>query len=392
MEKTEKVLMIASEASHFRNFHIPYIKYLIEKGIKVYTASRGGFSFEDAVHINIPFKKKIYSPANFKVLVKLVNLIKKNNFDAVYTNSSLAGFVGRMAVILSGKKQIKTVHICHGYLFNDDGRKRSRLMLLCEKSVSKRTDILAVMNGEDLKIAKKYSLGKRIVFINGMGFDCGKFPSLSENMIIEWKKAYNIDKNEYLFLCVGEFSQRKNQQTIIKACSLIKDENFRIIFAGDGELMDYCKKLSEELNVSDKTLFLGHTQNVNLLYRSCNCLISASRFEGLPFNVMEALYCGESIIVSDVKGNYDLAAEHGGGLYRFSDENALAKLMTEKILNFKNRKNSINSIGETREASLNKKYYIENVFDENLKLLDMKIDEKQPDYPKYAEFEKINNC
>lgn len=348
----KKVLMTASESSHFKNFHTPYIKYLQSRGTSVYTASNGVFGLEGVPHTTLGFRKKIISPANIAVIFKLARLIRKERFDAVYTNSTLAGFVGRMAVILSGSRKTSCRHICHGYLFDDDGSMRSRVYLAFEKLVRRRTDLLAVMNADDLKIAEKYSLGREIVFLNGMGLPAEKFPALPMDEISELRNDLGARDGETLFLCVGEFSARKNQSAMIRA--LAKTEHGRLIFAGDGELLDECKTLAESLGVSDRTVFLGHYNNVNALYRACDCLISASRYEGLPFNVMEALYCGERVLLSDVKGNRDLA-EDKRSLYPYNDAERLARLMetTEQL----------------PEGKLPERYLLENAFPENIEKL-----------------------
>ena len=362
----KKVLMIASEASHFENFHIPYIEYLLKHNVEVFTASRGNFSFEGVTHFTIPYKKKLISPGNVGVILSLASFIRKNGFDAVYTNSTLAGFTGRMAAILSGKHCKKIVHICHGYLFDDDGSFRSRLYLFFEKLVKKNTDLLAVMNSDDKKIAEKYHLGKKIVFLNGMGLDTEKFPPVSSEDIAGFKKTNGITGDEYVFLCVGEFSERKHQKTIIEACEQIKSNRYKVVFAGDGVLLEECKSLVMEKKLDNKVLFLGHCRQTNLLYRACDCLISSSRYEGLPFNVLEGLYCGEKVIVTDVKGNNDLAREHDQEMYGFSDSMALGKLMSSSIDTFSSENRNTD-----RNELLNGKYTIKNVLNENISLLEL---------------------
>lgn len=358
----KKILMIASEASHFKNFHVPYINYLKNMGVEVYTASNGDFERTDTIHTRLRFRKKLFHGGNIGVIVKLSRLIKKNGIDSVYTNSTLAGFAGRAAVILSGQKRVRAVHICHGYLFEDNGSLRSRVYLFFEKLVRKRTDLLAVMNREDLSIAEKYRLGKQIVFINGMGVPAERFPELSADTVEKMKSSLKREGEEILFLCVGEFSERKNQKAIIEALSRLSPQGLskcRLVLAGEGKLAEECKALSNSLGIGDKVTFLGHFDDMNLLYRSCDCLISASRFEGLPFNVMEALYCGEDIIVSDVKGNRDLCADSDGSLYPCGDVEKLSELMN----------------GRTRSAigpiacRLEEKYLSRNAVPDNLQRL-----------------------
>lgn len=349
----KKVLMVASESSHFKNFHLPYIKRLLDDGVKVHTASNGKFAFGETVHTQLGFKKKLISPANLGVIVKLAKLIRKERYDAVYTNSTLAGFVGRAAAILSGVKAVECRHICHGYLFNDDGSARSRVYLTFEKLVRRRTDLLAVMNADDLEIARTHKLGREIVFLDGMGLDADKLPLLSEKEIRRKKEELGQPSGGLLFLCVGEFSQRKNQASIIRAFASLKRTDCRLIFAGSGELLEECRALAAELGFAEKTAFLGHCTEMNALYRACGCLISASRFEGLPFNVMEALYCGENVIVSDVKGNRDLAAD---SVYPYNDDRYLAQLMESALPG--NGKNT-----------LPERYLLENALEKNIRLL-----------------------
>lgn len=350
----KKVLMTASESSHFRNFHIPYIKYLQSRGVEVHTAANGDFEMDGVTHMRLGFRKKLTSPANIGVILKLARLIRRERYDAVYTNSTLAGFAGRMAAILSGSRKTSCRHICHGYLFDDDGSARSRVYLAFERLVRRRTELLAVMNADDLAIARKYSLGREIVFINGMGLPSEKFPPLSDEEILAQREKLGASADETLLLCVGEFSPRKNQSAILRAFAMSDHRSSRLIFAGDGELLGECAALAKSLGISDKTVFLGHYNNVNALYRSCDCLISASRFEGLPFNVMEALYCGESVLLSDVKGNRDLAGA-GGAVYPYGDEKRLSELMR--------------CAAKLPRGALPERYLLENTMAENISAL-----------------------
>jgi glycosyltransferase involved in cell wall biosynthesis len=48
----------------------------------------------------------------------------------------------------------------------------------------------------------------------------------------------------------------------------------------------------------------------------CDAAVSASRYEGLPFNLMEAMACGLPILASDIKGHRDLLAGTDGTLFR----------------------------------------------------------------------------
>ena len=61
------------------------------------------------------------------------------------------------------------------------------------------------------------------------------------------------------------------------------------------------------------------------LYALADAAVTASRSEGLPFNVMEAMYAGLPVIASRVKGHTDLLTEGLTGLlYPWDDAEAFA--------------------------------------------------------------------
>ena len=60
--------------------------------------------------------------------------------------------------------------------------------------------------------------------------------------------------------------------------------------------------------------------------------MSASRSEGLPFNIMEAMYYGLAVVASRVKGHTDLLEESGAGLlYPYGDWAACAGCIQELL-------------------------------------------------------------
>ena len=67
-------------------------------------------------------------------------------------------------------------------------------------------------------------------------------------------------------------------------------------------------------------------------YAACDTVVSASRIEGLPFNLMEAMYYGRPIVASDVKGHHDLLAPNQAGLlYPYGDAAACAQQIRDLL-------------------------------------------------------------
>lgn len=346
---SKKVLFCASAFSHIINFHSGYLKTLRELNFVIHTAA-GGIP-ETSTGFNLNFDKNKNKLKNIPVIFKLAGIIRREKYDILSTHATLAGFVGRLAVFFN--KDITVFHTCHGYLFNDDRSLKSKIMIIIEKFLSHRTDLLFVMNQDDYNIAKKYKLCKNIKYINGMGFIPEKLSADYDDNIFE---KYEIPEHKKYFLCVGEFSKRKSQRDIIYALKLIKDrKNFHVIFLGDGVLLEECKNLCETHRLWNVT-FCGYISETAPFYKIADCVISASRTEGLPFNIIEALYFNKPVIASNVKGHKDLIKDNlNGYLFDYGDSEKLAGLIEKNLLND-------NKPG----ASLDDKYLFENVKNEIL--------------------------
>ena len=95
--------------------------------------------------------------------------------------------------------------------------------------------------------------------------------------------------------------------------------------------------LARQLGSEGRVIFPGQVKDLAPWYAAADGAVSASRSEGLPFNLMEAMYCGLPIVASDVKGNCDLIPEGQTGLlYPFADvegcQAQLRRLLLEQEL------------------------------------------------------------
>jgi glycosyltransferase EpsD len=314
----KKILFCASRASHLENFHRDYIAYFRSLGWEVHVAAQGKLHLPEVDRFfELRFSKSSFPLANICTIFQLRKIIKQEGYDIFQPNATLAGLIGRGAILLLPKKiRPAVIQICHGYLFDEHGGMKSRIYLACERLTAKPVDLLLTMNRQDLEIARKYHLGRQIVPVHGMGIHPENFPALTKEVQAAVRRKYGLGSDCFTFLTIGEFSKRKNQETIIRAFAKARERtsNIQLLLAGDGDLLDFCRKLVKELGMEGKILFCGYVSDVNCLYRTADALVAASYYEGLPFNVMEALYCGLPCIVSDVKGHQDLIHSHKNGL------------------------------------------------------------------------------
>ncbi len=341
-----KILIVASNMVHIKNFHMPYVDALRQMGHSVYIMGSG-----EGADFNIPFKKRSLSIKNLSLIPKIKKILKKEHFDAVLLHTTLAAFWVRMA-IRKLKDRPYVINTVHGYLFNEHtSALKSKAYILCEKLVRRVTDNVVVMNSEDAKIASEHKLciGK-VLEINGMGVDFSRI-SINE------KQSYGFTEYKNLVF-VGEISKRKNQIFLVRA--LRRLPGYYLTLVGDGEEKDAIINEAKKIGVLERLKITGFTKNVSKYLSEADIYVSASQIEGLPFNVMEAMYARLPIVASDVKGNRDLLKD--GLLYRYNNEDEYV--------------DKVRSISVSRVDYDMEKYSLENVVPKNIEMYLSLIEKK----------------
>ena len=314
----KKILYAASVPAHLKNFHVPYITALAEAGDRVWTLCSGKCELPGVSQsVDLPLKKSLWAPGNFLSAVRLAGLLKRERFDLICVHTALAAFFVRLAVLLAGKENAQVVNVVHGYLFDEKTNPLKRgLMLSAEMLLRRVTDRVAVMNHCDLEIAEKHRLGAEVVFIPGMGVDFHRF-SLGNRAA--FRQELRLGGGDLLLLFPAEFSARKNQEFLIKALAALPD-NIYLALPGEGKQLDFCRKLASDAGVAGRVYFPGQVGDLSGWYAAADICVSASRYEGLPFNIMEGMYAGKPVVASRIKGHTDLIAEGAGGfLFGWND-------------------------------------------------------------------------
>lgn len=334
-----KILFCASRASHIMNFHLPYLAYYKQMGYTVDVLTQGIISNTLCDHCyDIPFEKNIFSPQNVSNIFRISKILKQESYDIITTHTTLTGFMVRMAARKCPSAVGRLVHISHGYLFDEQKTLKNKLYIACEKLAAKATDCLLVMNQEDFRLAEKYKLCKSLHYIYGMGLQSSRFRAVSADEIGRFRASLHIAPTDFVFVCVGELSNRKNQGIILEALSALGSDakNIRVLFAGTGVNADLYHDRVQQLELSPQVRFLGQVSDTSLLYQSADAVLSASHSEGLPFNIMEALFCQKPIVASSVKGHTDLLTSDNALFFPSHDVAALADCMkaisTDKTL------------------------------------------------------------
>ena len=130
-----------------------------------------------------------------------------------------------------------------------------------------------------------------------------------------------------ILLAVGRLSVEKNFDFLIKALQKLRKVNFILKIVGNGPDKKKLEKLAIHLNLQKKIKFLGFKKNLKEILNKSDLLINASKFEGFPNVVVEAISASVPVISSKSHGGIMeiLKKKNFGMTYINDNEDSLVK-------------------------------------------------------------------
>ena len=321
----KKVLFVATVVkTHIMEFHIPYLKMFKEMGWETAVAARNDYENPaDCVipycdtYYNIPFERNPLKPGNLKAYQSLKKIIDEGEYDIIHCHTPVGAMLTRLAAKQVRKRGTKVIYTAHGFHFYNGAPAINWLLYYpVEKWLSRYTDVLITINKEDYERAKSFKAGK-VCYVPGVGIDLKKFNVgyVDKN---KKRKEIGVHADDFVLLSVGELIPRKNHEVVIRAMSVLKQEDklthLEYVICGRGTYESELKKLAEELGVADYIHFLGYRTDIAEICNCADLFVFMSHQEGLPVALMEAMACGLPAVCSNIRGNTDLIEDRKTGL------------------------------------------------------------------------------
>ena len=130
-----------------------------------------------------------------------------------------------------------------------------------------------------------------------------------------------------LLLSVGSLTPRKDMATVIRAFAILRRSRpFNLLILGEGSERRQLERLVVELGLEGAVRMPGFDPNPFAWMARASVVISASRAEGCPNVIQQALVCGARIVATDCPGGTAEVLEHGhwGRLVPVGDAEAMA--------------------------------------------------------------------
>jgi glycosyltransferase involved in cell wall biosynthesis len=118
------------------------------------------------------------------------------------------------------------------------------------------------------------------------------------------------------FACVARFSAvAKGQDVLLQtlAAPEWRGRDWRLRLYGRGSDEGYLRRLIALYGLEDRVELAGHVHDIRALWSDNHLLVLASRMEGTPLALVEAMLCGRPSVVTDVGGNTEWVEEGVSG-------------------------------------------------------------------------------
>lgn len=362
----KKVLFTATVDSHILHFHLPYLKMFKEKGYEVHVATNTDdtIPFCDVKH-KVSFERSPFKINNLKAIKQMKKILLDNNFDIVHTHTPMGSVVTRLAYKkVRSKVNTRMIYTAHGFHFYKGAPLLNWLLFYpVEKYLSKYTDTLITINKEDYEFAKKkFKKCRNIEYVPGVGIDEDKFNfTMTKSEKLELRKSLGLKENDFVLIYPAEISKRKRHIWLINTISPLLRENghIHLLLPGSDSLNGKAHALTKKMGLTDQIHFLGYRTDIPKLLRISDLAISSAKQEGLPVNIMEAMYVGIPIVATDCRGNRDLIVNDKNG---FIIEKNNVDGFADAIMNLYKDRTKYEMISKNNLKDVNK-YYLNSILE-----------------------------
>ncbi|KON40382.1 glycosyl transferase [Lactiplantibacillus plantarum] len=318
--KRKKILLVANTASMIYEFNLHNIAILQSLGAEVHVATNfvnpGPIDNKVDLKLKKILKKKgvMYHQVDFmkgignhklnvKAMKQLCQLCDKFNFDGIHAQSPLGGIIARR---VAHRKKVHILYTAHGFQFFKGGPFLDWLIFFpVEWFYGLWTDALVTINTDDYKASHYLPIKKRY-YIPGVGIDNVSFLSKEREQTRQtWRKRLSVNADDFLMISVGELSDRKNHETVLKALNIINNPKVKYAIAGIGKNKNKLVALIAKYHLEKQVQLLGYVDDLNGLYYASDLNVFVSTREGLGLGGLDGVIRGLYIIGTQSTGMKD---------------------------------------------------------------------------------------
>ena len=242
------------------------------------------------------FGRRVSLGGDVKAFISLIAAIRSFKPHVIHTHTAKAGFLGRIASILSFQPSIR-VHTFHGHLLNGYfGAFKRLLVVIAEKVLAIFTHQLLAVGDKVRQDLLAAGIGNSKKFgLMPPGLEIGQLPTK-----VESQESYALSTSTLQCAFIGRVTQIKRPDRFLDVAGEIKKRGIDLEFfiAGDGELLDTCRERIAHEGLSVKVL--GWQSNIERVLAATDIVVLTSDNEGTPLSLIQAGMAGLPVVTTGV--------------------------------------------------------------------------------------------
>ena len=303
-----------------------------EEYIQVIASAPGGDLVEACKnrgirHIPISHMRRSLGIWDIVALLQIIQVLRRERFDIVHTNSSKAGFLGRLAARICRVQYV--IHTSHGMPFQEgQAPGEYKLYRLLEGLGNKLCDTVVFVNDSDRERSLKLGLVKpsqACTIYNAIP------PTLEAKLSGIASRRHPSPGEAIRIGSTLRFSPQKNTveltTALIKACNLESRLSFELL--GEGDNLELCRSMVRSHKLEDRIILPGWVSDVSTRLADWDVFILYSRWEAMPFSIIEAMHTGLPVIGSDIPSILELVNPENGYIVALDRPDELVSLLTQ---------------------------------------------------------------
>jgi glycosyltransferase involved in cell wall biosynthesis len=278
----------------------------------------------------LPMVRRISPALDALHALRLAARICDHRLDVVHTHSSKAGALGRVAALLcSGAARVHTPHTFAVSFRGGTGQGGEAvgplgLVTATERMLGRLTHRGVHVSESERSEAAAAGLvppGRAVVIPNGIDPDAFARPAGGAALRAE----LGIPPDVRVVGSVGLLNDAKGFDLLVGAATRLPDD-VHLLIVGHGEREDALRSQARALGLAQRVHLPGWRDDLAAVHDATDVFALPSRWEGLPYALLEALAAGLPCVATDVNGSRDVlgSAPPCGLLVAREDPGALA--------------------------------------------------------------------
>ncbi len=274
------------------------------------------------------FGRRVSLRGDIRAFIALVKEIRKFKPHLIHTHTAKAGFLGRIASIVSLHRSIR-VHTFHGHLLDGYfGSFKRTLVVLAEKILAFFSDQLLAVGEKVRQDLLDVGIGEKGKFgVMPPGLEIANLPPKNESL-----KSLNLPTDRLQCAFIGRVTKIKRPDRFLDVVNEIKKRGIDLEFfiAGDGDLLEECRKRITDLDLP--ITVLGWQSNIEKILSAADIVVLTSDNEGTPLSLIQAGMAGLPVVSTNVGSVPEIVLDGITGIITATGIHEIADAL-EKLFN-----------------------------------------------------------